>query len=256
LIAVSASVWRNIASVLAAIIIWELAARYLIDNPLFLSPLSSVAVRGVELWSEGELQEDMWVSFVEFACGFAAAVFVGLGFGVIMAASRIARDFFDPWMSLLYATPILALGPLFILWFGIGVVSKIAVIFLVAMFPILVNSYVGLTTTDPTLIEVARSLGASGPQIYVKVRLPAALPYILAGLRLGTARALVGVVVAEMFGARAGLGFLILASAQRFDTAALFVGVFILAIAGVISVEFLKWLEARLAPWRLGDAEE
>ena len=159
-------------------------------------------------------------------------------------------------MSLLYATPILALGPLFILWFGIGIVSKIAVIFLVAMFPIMVNSYVGLTTTETTLIEVARSLGANGPQIYVKVRLPSAVPYIVAGLRLGTARALVGVVVAEMFGARAGLGYLILAAAQRFDTAALFVGVFILAIAGVVSVEFLKWLEVRLAPWRASDVED
>src|SRR5215204_1707552 len=144
----------------------------------------------------------------------------------------------------------IALGPLFILWLGIGVASKIAIVFLTAVFPILINTVAGLTNTDRTLIEVARSLGASGQQIYTKVRLPASLPFIIAGLRLSVARALVGVVVAELFGARAGLGFLILNAAQAFDTAGLFVGVIVLAVAGVISVELLKWIEAWLAPWR------
>jgi NitT/TauT family transport system permease protein len=173
-----------------------------------------------------------------------------------MAASKTARGFFDPWVSMLYATPILALGPLFILWLGIGVVSKIAVIFLVAVFPILINTLVGLTTTDRILLDVARSLGASPQQIYMKVRMPAALPYIIAGLRLSVARALVGVVVAELFGARAGLGFLILMSSQSFDTAAMFVGVIVLAVAGVASVAALKWVEKRMAPWRFENIDD
>jgi NitT/TauT family transport system permease protein len=131
---------------------------------------------------------------------------------------------------------------------GIGVASKIAVIFLTAVFPILINTLVGLTTTDRILIDVARSLGASPQQIYSKVRMPAALPFIIAGLRVSVARALVGVVVAELFGARAGLGFLIINAAQSFDTAAVFVGVIILAVAGVVSVAALKWLERVMAP--------
>ena len=102
----------------------------------------------------------------------------------------------DPWVSMLYATPIIALGPLFILWLGIGIVSKIAIVFLVAVFPILINTVSGLTTTDRTLIEVAQSFGANAKQIYTKVRMPAAIPFIIAGLRLSVARALVGVVVA------------------------------------------------------------
>lgn len=239
-----------------AIVLWELTARVFIHNQLFLTPLSSVVVRTGELWSTGELQTHLYVSFVEFIGGFALSIVVGIALGVLLAEFSLVRGLVDPWISMLYATPIIALGPLFILWLGIGVTSKIAIVFLVAVFPILINTVTGLTTTDKTIIEVARSFGANQKQIYTKVRMPAALPFIIAGLRLSVARALVGVVVAEMFGARAGLGFLILNSAQSFDTAGVFVGVIILAIAGVVSVELLKWLEAKLAPWRsLGDEE-
>ncbi len=251
----SPSTWQAIASTVVAIVLWEALAR-IVNNPLFLTSLPAIAVRSVELWSTGELQHHIWVSFIEFAGGFILAATVGILFGIGMAASRTARGFFDPWVSMLYATPILALGPLFILWLGIGVASKIAIIFLTAIFPILINTLVGLTTTERILLDVARSLGANPMQIYTKVRMPAALPFIIAGLRLSVARALVGVVVAELFGARAGLGFLILSSAQSFDTAALFVGVIILAIAGVLSVSALKWTEQALAPWRFKNPED
>ncbi|MFI4987411.1 MAG: ABC transporter permease [Alphaproteobacteria bacterium] len=247
---------QGVGSLLVAALIWELAARFLMKNPILFVPLSAVMVRLVELWQAGELQTHIWVSFVEFAGGFALSILAGIGIGGVLAGSRLARNFFEPWVSLLYATPIVALGPLFIIWLGIGVGSKIAIVFLTAVFPILINTVVGLTLAERTFVEVARSFGASRTQIYAKVRVPAALPFIIAGLRLGVARGLVGVVVAELFGARAGLGFLILTSAQNFDTAALFVGVIILAFAGVVSVECLKWLEGRLAPWRLQDTDE
>lgn len=233
-----------------AIVLWEFCARVLVANNLFLSPLSTIAVRGAHLWSTGELQGDIYVSFIEFAGGFSLSVVIGISLGIVLAEFPLIRGLIDPWISMLYATPIIALGPLFILWLGIGVFSKIAIVFLVAVFPIIINTVSGLTTTDKTLLEVAQSFGANSRQLYTKVRLPAALPFIVAGLRLSVARALVGVVVAELFGARAGLGFLIVNSAQSFDTAGVFVGVIILAIAGVISVELLKWIEFRLAPWR------
>jgi NitT/TauT family transport system permease protein len=252
----SPATWQGIASFGIAGLIWELTARYIVDNPLFLPTLVAVAERALSLWSTGELQEHIWISFIEFAGGFFLAAVFGILAGIGMAASPTARGFFDPWVSMLYATPILALGPLFILWMGIGVASKIAVIFLTAVFPILINTLVGLTTTDRILIDVARSLGASPRQIYLKVRMPAALPFIIAGLRVSVARALVGVVVAELFGARAGLGFLIINSAQSFDTAAVFVGVIILAVAGVASVAALKWIERVMAPWRFENVED
>ena len=249
-VAIPPGVLRWIVSFAIAIALWELSARLLVANNLFFTPLSAVAVRAAELWASGELQTHIWVSFVEFAGGYALSVVVGILLGIVLAESTLVRGLVDPWISMLYATPIIALGPLFILWLGIGVASKIAIVFLTAVFPILINTVTGLTNTDRTLLEVARSFGATPRQIYTKVRLPAAVPFIIAGLRLSVARALVGVVVAELFGARAGLGFLILNAAQSFDTAGLFVGVLVLAIAGVVSVELLKWLEFKLAPWR------
>jgi NitT/TauT family transport system permease protein len=247
---VSPGLWRGVAGLAVVALVWELAARFVVDNPLFLSPPSEVLMRGRSLWADGELQTNIWVSFQEFAWGFGLAAVVGVLAGICLAEWRALREFADPVISLLYATPLIALGPLFILWMGIGIGSKIAIIFLTAVFPIVINTVIGLTTVDRTLIDVGRSLGGSAAQIYYKVRLPASLPFIIAGLRLSVARALVGVVVAELFGARAGLGFMIVNYAQSFDTPAVFLGVIILAVAGVTSVELLKLLESRLAPWR------
>lgn len=247
---------RTVLSFLAAAILWELAAHYLITNRILFAPLGSIALKAIELWESGELQNHFWVSFIEFAGGFSLAVATGIVLGILLAGSRILRDFFEPWVSMLYATPVIALGPLFILWLGIGVASKIAIVFLTAVFPILINTIAGLTSTDPMLVEVARSFGASSLQIYRKIRIPAAIPFIVAGLRLSVARALVGVVVAELFGARAGLGFLIVTSAQSFDTAALYLGVIIFAVAGAASVGLLNWLESLSGSYRLKEHSE
>lgn len=252
----SFDLWRSAFSFLVFFLVWELSARYLVANPLFLAPPSEVASRAVELWHTGELQYNMWVSFQEFAIGFALAAVVGILGGVALAQSNAMRGFFDPLVSLAYSMPVIALGPLFILWLGIGIASKVAVIFLASLFPILINTVAGLTATDRHLVEVAHSLAATPGQLYRKVRLPSALPFIIAGLRLSVARALVGVVVAELFGARAGLGFMIMSATQGFDTASLFLAVIILAVAGVICVELFKYLEARLAPWRFQNTEE
>src|SRR3974390_3397534 len=124
-------------SFLVAALLWEFTAYYLIARPILFSPLGSIVQRAIELWREGELQYNIWVSFIEFAGGFGLAIVIGIGLGVAFAASRFMRNFFEPWVSMLYATPIIALGPLFILWLGIGVSSKIAIVFLTAVFPIL-----------------------------------------------------------------------------------------------------------------------
>ena len=245
------AILRGSASLVAALIAWELVARYIVHNPLFLAGPVAVVAKAVELWQSGDLQKNIGASFAEFALGFSLSAIVGIAGGVLLAHSRKTRQYVDPWVSMMYATPLIALGPLFILWMGVGITAKVAIIFLTAVFPILINTVSGLTGTDPQLIEVARSFGAVPLQVYEKIRFPAALPFIIAGLRLGVARALVGIVVAEFFGARAGIGFMILSSAQTFDTASVFLGVIILAVAGVVTVEFLKWLEVRLAPWRV-----
>src|SRR6185503_6057769 len=153
--------------------------------------------------------------------GFAVAAVFGISLGIAIASSDAVRDFVDPWVSAVYATPTVALAPMFIFIFGIDAPSKMAVVFLLAVFPIVINTATGIRSTDQIYIEAARSFSASRAQIFAKVLIPSALPFIVAGLRLGIGRGLVGVVVGELFGARAGLGFLILTSSQTFDTAGL-----------------------------------
>jgi NitT/TauT family transport system permease protein len=246
----SLGVARALVGFLAVIFFWEIIARYFMTNALVIVPLSKVWDAFLKLARSGELWKHTSVSLQEFALGYVAAAVVGILLGLLLATSHRLRDYAGPWVSFLYAVPLVAIAPLFIVAFGIGIMSKVVVIFLVAVFIILVNTEVGVSSTDPHLIEAARSFGASRVQIFRKVLFPAALPFIIAGLRLGMARGLVGVVVAELFGAKAGLGFLILASAQVFDTASLFVGVLVLAIGGYLGVELLRVIERKMAPWR------
>ena len=248
--------WRSLLSLALAGAIWELAARYLVQNRLFFAPLSAVLVRIVEMWQEGTLQTDVIASLQTFVLGFILGASAAILFGVLMAVSNWVRDLIDPWISALYATPFIALAPLFVLWLGIGLAAHAAVVFIAVFFPVLINTYSGLITTDRVLLEVAKSFNATERQIFLKVRFPAALPFIITGLRLGVARGLVGVVVAEIFGAKAGLGYCIVISGNSFDTAGLFAGILMFAVAGVISVEILKVVERWLAPWRLHHTED
>jgi NitT/TauT family transport system permease protein len=146
---------------------------------------------------------------------------------------------------------VIALGPLFILWMGIGIASKIAVVYILAVLPIIINTETGIRTVDPHFIETARAFSAKRMQIFRKVMLPAALPLILTGVRLGVGRGLIGVVAAELFAAQAGLGYLVLASSQVFNPAGVFVGITALAGAGIVSMILLRRIERRLAPWRV-----
>src|SRR5262249_52733266 len=156
----------------------------------------------------------------------------------------------DPLVNALYATPLVALSPILILVFGIGPASKIAIVFLLAVFPILINTTAGIRSAEDNLIEAARAFGASRWVIFRFVLLPSALPFIVAGLRLGIGRGLVGIFIGELFGAREGIGYLISISGQTFDVPAMFVGVIILAAAGMICVAAFEFIERRIAPWR------
>jgi NitT/TauT family transport system permease protein len=177
------------------------------------------------------------------------ASLIGIAFGFGMASSRRFKQAMQPWISGFYATPTIALAPLFILWFGIGIWSKVLVVIFLVLFPVTINTEVGLRTTSDRLVEMLRSFGASGGQIFFKVSLPSALPFILAGLKLGIGRGLIGVVVAELFGSRAGLGRLISQSADAFNMPDLFAGVIVLAVAGIAMTAGFGWMEKKLVPW-------
>jgi len=241
---------RSVISVLVVMVAWELTGRFILTNPLFFAPLSAVFEAGVRLWQSGELQKDIAASFSAVAYGMVLAIIFGIIIGVLSGAVRSFREYTDSFFTGLYATPLVAVAPILILWFGIGIASKIAVVFLMAVFPILISTAAGIYNTEPIFMEVARSFGASRMQIIRKVMIPAAVPFVITGIRLAIGRAIVGVVVGELFGARAGLGFLIFTSGQTFDVPALFLGVLLLALAGVVLTSGMKWIENRVAGWR------
>ncbi len=239
----------GILSVLGGLALWELISRYLVANALFLAAPSQIVIAVIRLARSGQLWRDIVVSASEFALGYVIASVLGIALGLAMAWSKTAKQALQPWVSGLYATPIIALAPLFILWFGIGIWSKVVVVISLVIFPVAINTEAGLHTTSERLIEMLRSFGATPRQIFMKVSLPSAVPFILTGLKLGIGRGLIGVVVAELFGSRAGLGNLISQSADAFNMPDLFAGVVILAVAGIVLTAGFGWLEGRLVPW-------
>ncbi len=239
----------GLVSVVAGLVVWELVSRFVVANPLFLAAPTQIASAIIALAASGELWRHVSISAIEFALGYLIASTLGIAAGLGMANSAVVKQALQPWVVGLYATPTIALAPLFILWFSIGVWSKVMVVILLVFFPVAINTEVGLRTTSERLIEMLRSFGATPRQIFFKVSLPSALPFILAGLKLGIGRGLIGVVVAELFGSRAGLGRLISASADAFNMPELFAGVVVLAVAGILMTAGFTWLESRLVPW-------
>jgi len=236
-------------SVFGGLLLWELVSRFLVANALFLAAPSEIIVAIYNLAVTGQLWHHVGISAAEFALGYVIASILGIALGLAMASSATIKQALQPWVSGLYATPTIALAPLFILWFGIGIWSKVIVVIFLVLFPVTINTEAGLRTTSERLIEMLRSFGATRRQIFVKVSLPSAVPFILAGLKLGIGRGLIGVVVAELFGSRAGLGRLISQSADAFNMPELFAGVVILAFAGIVMTAGFGWLEGRLVPW-------
>jgi NitT/TauT family transport system permease protein len=236
-------------SVVGGLALWEIISRYVVANALFLAGPSQIAIAIYHLAKTGELWHHIGVSAAEFALGYVVASILGIALGLAMASSATMKQALQPWVSGLYATPTIALAPLFILWFGIGIWSKVIVVITLVLFPVAINTEAGLRTTSERLIEMLRSFGATKRQIFLKVSLPSAVPFILAGLKLGIGRGLIGVVVAELFGSRAGLGRLISQSADAFNMPELFAGVVILAVAGIVMTAGFSRLEGKIVPW-------
>jgi NitT/TauT family transport system permease protein len=243
------SEFAGVLSILGGLAVWELLSRFVVANPLFLAAPTQIFAAIYNLAVSGQLWPHVWVSAVEFAIGYVIASLFGIVLGFAMASSEVAKKALQPWVSGFYATPTIALAPLFILWFGIGIWSKVVVVIFLVLFPVAINTEAGLRTTSTRLIEMLRSFGATPAQIFFKLSLPSAMPFILAGLKLGIGRGLIGVVVAELFGSRAGLGRLISQSADAFNMPDLFAGVIILAVAGIAMTAGFSRLERTLVPW-------
>ena len=239
------------SAVVIFLTIWELAGNtFQLVNPMFMSAPSLIYKAAVQLFVSGEIYNDLRVSGLEFAWGYVLSVIFAVPFGIMVGWYRRASYVFDPFINAMNATPRVALLPLVIIWLGIGILSKVGIIFLGAVFPILINTRDGVKTTPYNLLTAARSFGASEWQIFRSVVLPSTLPFILTGLRLGVGRALIGVMVGELYAATAGIGFMITVAGATFQTDKVFVGVLIFALSGMIAMELLTKLEGRFDKWR------
>jgi ABC-type nitrate/sulfonate/bicarbonate transport system permease component len=229
---------------------WETAVALQWVNPLFTSSPTRIVRAAFEMFADGSIIEHIEVSAHEFVVGYGLAVIIGVPLGILMGWYSRIDAVLEPFVSALYATPRIALLPLILIWLGIGIASKIAIVFLGAVFPIVVNTVTGVRTVEADFIKVARSFGCNDRQLFWTVVLPASVPMLLAGLRLGLGHALVGIVVGEMYGATKGLGFLIATAGARFQTDQVMVGIILIAGAGVVLTELLRAIERRFERWR------
>jgi NitT/TauT family transport system permease protein len=240
------------ASVLVVLAAWQLYAPHV--NPIFLRAPSDVVAAMVQLTQDGTLVQATLESARIMVVGFLLAVVLGLLIGLGSARSWIAYNAVNPWFTALYSTPAVALVPFLSLWMGIGETTKVAVIVLFAIFPILVNTQQGVRYVDPGLLEVARSFNSSERRLWRDVLLPSALPFIFAGIRLAVPRALVGMVLAEfLISVGHGLGSLIIVYQNTFRVDRMFVPVIVVSFMGVALIALVQWLESRLAPWARRD---
>jgi ABC-type nitrate/sulfonate/bicarbonate transport system permease component len=251
-----AALWQRrrtpITRTLAAVVflgVWEWSVRAGMVDPLFLSSPSAVAVRLAQVFMDGSIWPHLAASGLVAFWGFSLSCIVGVPIGILMGRSVLVRDTLEPFIMAQASVPTVALLPLFIIWLGIGLSAKIALVFVGAFFGIIVSTEAGVSNIDKRLIETARSFTATEWEILCKIVLPAALPYIIAGMRLAIARVLIMVVVAELYASTAGIGYLIFQAGASYDTSMIFVGVVILAAAGVTLNALLRAVERRVAPW-------
>jgi NitT/TauT family transport system permease protein len=239
---------HTVATLILGVLAWQFAAAH--SSRLVIVPLGDIWTAFTKSLASGQLWTDFAASFQGFLIGLVLSAVAGIAIGVLMAMSKIVFDFLDVWVSALYSTPLIALAPLFIIVFGIGLQAKVAVVITLAIFPVIINTTAGIRTADEQLIETAYSFGANRRQIFLKVLLPWAVPFIVTGLRLAVGRALIGVVVAEFFGSVSGLGHAVFTASNNFDTADVWLGVFVLSVIGVVLIRLMHTLERWVAPWR------
>jgi NitT/TauT family transport system permease protein len=238
-------------SVSVFLIVWELVGNtFKLVNPMFMSAPSLIWNAAVQLFGSGEIWNDLYISGIEFGWGYLLSVIVGVPMGIAIGWYKKFAYTCDPFVNAMNATPRVALLPLVIIWLGIGILSKIGIIFLGAVFPLIINARDGVKTTPHNLLTAARSFGASEWQIFRCVVIPSTVPFILTGLRLAIGRALIGVMVGELYAATAGIGFMITVAGATFQTDKVFVGVLIFALSGMIATEIVDRAERRFDRWR------
>lgn len=227
---------------------WELIGRHV--NPLFMSYPTAILAAGAHMLATGELLVALKSSFITLISGFVIASVIGITFGLLIGRYRLVDAATDWLVNALYATPLIAVIPLVILWFGLGDTAKLFIVTLLAVFPVLINTAAGVRNVPKSLIDVSTAFAANERQVFQKIILPATVPYMMTGLRLGIGRAIIGMVAAEFFTAITGLGALIVKYGNQYDTASMFVPILVLMVLGVTISSLVRRAEKIFEPWR------
>jgi ABC-type nitrate/sulfonate/bicarbonate transport system permease component len=227
--------------------LWQIAAMN-VDPVLFTTPWK-VAVAAVEMVANGELWNALWPSLLVLAMGLTLAIIFGTLLGLALARFPILDVGLSVYITFLYSIPSVALVPLIVLWAGYETTAKVIILFLFAFFPMVINTYQGVKSVDPKLLEVGRAFRCSERQLWGNIVLPGALPFIVTGIRLAVGRGMIGMVLADLYTAISGIGYLIVRAASTFQVDKMFVPIVTLGLLGVTLTALLRFVETRVAPW-------
>ncbi|WP_082209935.1 ABC transporter permease [Fischerella sp. PCC 9605] len=240
--------WLRGISPIVIFLLWEWYGRN--TNPILFTYPTAIVRAAIDMIADGTLLVALSQSISVLAIGFMLGVLGGIALGLLIGRSTVAAALLDIPITALYVTPMVALVPILVLWFGFGTSAKVVVVMLFSIFPVLINTMRGVREVDPQLIEVVRSFCSTEYRLWIDLVLPSSLPFIMTGIRLAIGRALVAVIVAEFYTAISGLGYLIVSNAHSFQTARVFVPIVVLMAVGIISTGLLEVAEARISPWR------
>lgn len=240
----------SVASVVAGLALWQLLAETGLVNRTLSSSPTDVVRSFAKMSGDGTLPEAIVASARLYGVGLGLSIVIGIVFGIVMGWWRTTAAIFDPWVAVLYSTPLVALLPMIIVWFGVGFAGQVVMVVLVSVFPLLVNVMGGTRQVDDDLLRLARSFGASQIAVLRSLVLPSLVPYIVAGVRLAVGTGLIGMVISEYFEGTDGIGGIILKSGVQLDFSGAFVGVFMLAATALILTGLIRALERRIDSWR------
>ena len=244
----------RVVSVAIVLGLWEMLGNR-IDPVLFTKP-SLVAVAAVQMVMSGELWNYLAPSLVVLAIGLSLAGIIGIAVGLTLARFWVVDVALGVYITFLYSIPSVALVPLIVLWTGYETTAKVVILFLFAFFPMAINTYQGVKNVDPKLVEVGRAFRCSEGQLWVNIVLPGALPFIVTGLRLAVGRGLIGMVLADLYTAISGVGYLIVRTASTYQVDKMFVPIVTLGLLGVTLTALLRVLERWVAPWTAAGEED
>ena len=237
----------RIASLASVLMLWQIFGAK-VDQTLFTTPLD-IGKAAIEMVGDGELWTYLAPSLVVLAIGLSLACVIGVAVGLILARFWVLDIALGVYITFLYSIPSVALVPLIVLWAGFETVSKVIILFLFAFFPMAINTYQGVKNVDAKLIEVGRSFRCSEAQLWRNIVLPGALPFIVTGLRLAVGRGLIGMVLADLYTAISGIGYLIVRTASTYQVDKMFVPIVTLGLLGVTLTACVRFVEVRVAPW-------